>query len=83
MDLFEASARILSQCTDGATYERLVAANRQLQYHELDWLLKMLINRRLLEHHSSAFFTTATDGIKLLEIRFNMERMLQLTNPLV
>ncbi len=84
MDLFETSAKILSVALEGASRARIAAFHQHLKHDELEWLLKMLIDRKLLEidSSSSAYWTTV-NGIKLLEVRFNMERMLQAQKSLV
>lgn len=47
------------------------------------WLLKVLVDKGLLELDSSATYWTTMDGIKFLEIQFNMERILQAQKSLV
>lgn len=86
MDLIEESAKILSAALEGASRARIAALQQHLKHNEIEWLLKMLVDRKLLEMDStssSAYYWTTVNGVKLLEIRFNMERMLQAQKSLV
>jgi hypothetical protein len=83
LDLFEKSAGILSVALGGATRARIVASNQHLIQHEIWWLLETLVDRNLLELDSYSAYRTTDSGVKFLEIRFNMERMLQEEKRLV
>jgi predicted transcriptional regulator len=82
LDVLEASVKILSLATNGASCARIMAL-QQLSQDEIRWLLKSLVDRNLLELDSSGIYWTTVDGVKLLEIRFQMERMLQAQKSLV
>lgn len=83
MDVFLASAKILSAAVEGASYARIVSVSRQLRHDEMKWLLELLVEKRLLELDSSTVYWTTVDGIKFLEIQSNMERILQAQKSLV
>jgi predicted transcriptional regulator len=83
LDVFLASAKILSAAVEGVSYTRIVSASGQLRHDEMKWLLEVLIEKRLLELDSSMAYWTTVDGIKFLEIQSNMERILQAQKSLV
>lgn len=83
MDVFEASARVLSLASCGASHTKIMATHQHLRLDEMRRLLKMLVERNLLEVDSSAAYWTTVDGVKFLEIQFHMERMLQAQKSLV
>jgi hypothetical protein len=83
LDVVETSARILSAALEGASRARIMALHPDLRQDEIWWLLKTLGDRYLLERDSSSTYWTTVSGIKFLEIRFNMERMLQAQKSLV
>lgn len=83
MDVFETSARILSLATSGASHTRIMAVHQHLRQDEVRWLLKMLVEKNLLEIDSSEAYWTTVSGVKFLEIQFHMERMLQAQKSLV
>jgi predicted transcriptional regulator len=83
LDVFEASARILSVARNGASHTRIVALNQDLSQDEIRWLLKILIDKNLLELDSSTTYWTTVNGIKFQEIQFHMERILQVQKSLV
>lgn len=83
MDVFETSAKVLSAATNGASYARIVALHQHLRQDEIMWLLKMLVDKNLLELDSSATYWTTVSGVKFLEIQFHMERILQAQKSLV
>jgi hypothetical protein len=77
-----ASAKILSLAAGGVSHARIMEACKDLKLDEAKWLLKMLVDRKLLELDSANYWATV-DGAKFLEIQFNMERILQTQNSLV
>ena len=81
--MFETSARFLEGALEGASRARIMALQPHLRQDEIWWLLKTLEDRYLLERDSSSTYRTTVNGIKFLEIRFNMERMLQAQKSLV
>ena len=83
MDVFLASAKILSAAVEGASWARIVSVSGQLRHDEMKWLLEVLVEKRLLELDSSMAYWTTVDGIKFLEIQSNMERILQAQKSLV
>lgn len=83
MDVFETSAKILSVTTNGASYARIVALHPHMKQDEIRWLLKMLLDKNLLELDSSSIYWTTVNGVKFLEIQFHMERILQAQKSLV
>jgi predicted transcriptional regulator len=58
-------------------------ALQHLSQDEIRRLLKSLVDKNLLELDSSATYWITVDGINLLEIQFQMERMLQAQKSLV
>lgn len=83
MDVFLASAGILSAAASGTSRARIVAASSHLRHDEIEWLLKILVDKHLLDLDSSMTYWTTIDGIKFLEIQSNMERILQAQKSLV
>jgi hypothetical protein len=83
LDVFETSARILSAALEGSSRARIIALHPHLRHNEIGWLLKTLGDRNLLEMDSSSTYWTTVNGVKFLEIRFNMEWMLQVQKSLV
>jgi predicted transcriptional regulator len=83
LDVFETSAKILSAATNGASHTRVVTMNQHLRQDEIRWLLKMLVEKNLLELDSSATYWTTVEGAKFLEIQFHMDQMLQGQKSLV
>lgn len=81
--MFETSAKILSLATTGASYQRIMIDHGHLRRDEMSWLLNMLVDNGLLELDASSTYWTTTDGVKFLEIQFNMERILQAQRSLV
>lgn len=77
-----ASAKILSLAAGGVSHVRIMEACKDLKLDEAKWLLKMLVDRNLLELDSANYWATV-DGAKFLEIQFNMERILQAQKSLV
>ncbi|HEU0049399.1 MAG TPA: hypothetical protein VFQ43_17565 [Nitrososphaera sp.] len=57
--------------------------HQHLRLDEIRWLLKTLVDRNLLELDSSSTYWTTVDGVKFLEVQFNMERILQGQKSLV
>jgi hypothetical protein len=83
LDVFDTTARILSAATDGASHARIVALHPHVKQDEIRWLLKMLVDRNLLELDSSMAYWTTVDGVEFLEIQFHMERILRAQKSLV
>jgi hypothetical protein len=83
LDVFEASARVLSLAACGASHAKIMTMHKHLRQDEMRWLLKMLVDRNLLEIDSSAAYWATVDGVKFLEIQFHMERILQAQKSLV
>jgi len=83
LDAFETSAKILSAATNGASYARIVALHPHMKQDEIRWLLKMLLDKNLLELDSYSIYWTTVNGVKFLEIQFHMERLLQVQKSLV
>jgi len=54
-----------------------------MRQDETRMLLKMLIDRNLLELDSSGVYWTTVEGTKFLELQFHMERILQAQKSLV
>ncbi len=83
MDLLEASARILSLASCGASPAKIIATHQHLRQGEARWLLKMLVDKNMLEVDSSAAYWTTVNGVKFLEIQFHMVRILQAQKSLI
>jgi predicted transcriptional regulator len=83
LDVIEASARVLALAANGASHTRILALHQQLKLDEIRWLLKMLVDKSLLEIDSSSTYWTTVDGTKFLEIQFHMERILEAQKRLV
>lgn len=83
MDLLEASARILSLASCGASHAKIMATHQHLRQDEARWLLRMLVDNNMLEVDSSAAYWTTVNGVKFLEIQFHMERILQAQKSLI
>jgi hypothetical protein len=83
LDIFETSARILSAALEGVSRARIMTLHQHLRHDEIEWLLKTLVDRNLLELDSHSTYWTAVNGVKFLEVRFNLERILQLQKTLV
>jgi predicted transcriptional regulator len=83
LDVFEASAKILSVATNGASRTRIMSVHRHLTQDEIRWLLNSLVDKKLLELDSSATYWTTVNGVKLLELQFHMERILHEQKSLV
>jgi len=61
----------------------IMTLHQHLRLDEIRWLLKTLVDRNLLELDSSSTYWTTVDGVKFLEVQFNMERILQGQKSLV
>jgi len=61
----------------------IMTLHQHLRLDEIRWLLKTLVDRNLLELDSSSTYWTTVDGVKFLEVQFNMERLLQGQKSLV
>jgi len=83
LDLFAESATVLAFAATGASHTRMMAVCRHMRQDETRMLLKMLIDRNLLELDSSAVYWTTVEGTKFLELQFHMERILQAQKSLV
>ena len=83
MDVIEASARVLALAANGESHTRIMAVHQHLRQDEIRWLLKMLVEKSLLEVDSSSTYWTTVDGSKFLELQFHLERILQEQNSLV
>ena len=83
MDFHEAAARILTAAISGASAHRLLELDKSLRTDEAIWSLKILLNKKLIEIGESSVYYTTAEGIKFLELRFNMERMLRVQTSLV
>lgn len=83
LDVFEASARILSLAATGTSHARIMAMHQHIRQDDMRKLLKMLVDRNLLETDSSSAYWTTVDGVKFLEIQSHMERILRAQKSLV
>jgi len=83
LDVFENSTRILSTALEGVSRAMIMTLHHHLRHDEIVWLLKTLVDRNLLELDSSSTYWTTVDGVKFLEVQFNMERILQGQKSLV
>jgi hypothetical protein len=79
----DTTTKILSATTNGASHASIVALNPHVKHDEIEWLLKMLVGRNLLELDSSMTYWTTVDGVKFLEIQFHMECILRAQKSLV
>lgn len=69
--------------TSGATHNKIMAPDQHVKQDEIRLLLRMLVDKRLLELDSFATYRTRLNGVKFLELRFNNERILQVQKSLV
>jgi len=83
LELLEASARILSLASCGASHAKIMATHPHLRQDEVRWLLKMLVYKNMLEVDSNAAYWTTVNDVKFLEIQFHMERILQAQKSLI
>jgi predicted transcriptional regulator len=83
LDVIEASAKVLALAANGASHTRIMAVHQHLQQDDIRWLLKMLVDKGLLEIDSSSNYWTTVEGTKFLEIQFHIERILQAQKSLV
>jgi predicted transcriptional regulator len=83
LDVIEASAKVLALAANGASHTRIMAVHQHLKQDEIRWLLKMLVDKSLLEIDSSSTYWTTVEGTKFLEIQFHMDRILQTQKSLV
>jgi len=81
--VFEASAKVLSLAANGASTTKIAMLHQYLSQDEIRWLLKSLVDKKLLELDSYSTYWTTVEGAKFLEIQFNMERILQAQKSLV
>jgi hypothetical protein len=83
LDTFETAARVLTLAMNGTSRTRIASLHPQVRQGEIAWLLSYLVEKKLLEVDSSEAYWTTVEGIKFLEIQFNMERILKATHTLV
>jgi predicted transcriptional regulator len=83
LDLHDIAARFLSSAISGISATRISEVESGLKSVEANHVLHMLLNRKLLELGESSVYWTTTEGIKFLDIRFNLERMLKAQSSLV
>jgi len=83
LDILETSSRILSIASEGVSRLRIMDLHPDIRQDEIWGLLKTLENRNLLQMDSSSIYRTTINGIKFLEIHFNIEQLLQTRKSLV
>jgi hypothetical protein len=82
-DIFEMAMRVLTLATNGITFTQLMALYDNIRKDRIRWLLDILLEKNLLEIDSSETYWTTLNGIKLREIRHNMEQILDIQKSLV
>ena len=83
MDLHEIAARFLSAALSGVSAARISELESSLRTDEVGWILQLLTSKKLIEVGESSTYWTTAEGVKFLDIRFNMERMLRVQNSMV
>ena len=83
MDFHDVVARFLSAAISGASAARISELVSTLKIEESKEVLRLLLNKKLIEVGESSVYWTTTDGVKFLDLRFNMERMLKAQASLV
>ena len=83
LDTFATAARVLALAMGGASRTRIVSLQPQIRQGDIAWLLGYLVEKKLLEIDSSGAYWTTVEGVKFLEIQFQMERILKAVSPLV
>jgi predicted transcriptional regulator len=83
LDVIEASAKVLTLAANGTSHTGIMAVHQHLKQDEIGWLLKMLVNKSLLEIDSSSTYWTTVEGSKFLELQFQIERILETQKSLV
>ncbi|MCI0560118.1 MAG: hypothetical protein MN733_16640 [Nitrososphaera sp.] len=77
MDVHGAAACILAAAVAGATTGRILELKWQIRQSEVKWILRLLEESKLVEFGGSSTYWTTQEGIKFLELRTIMERMLE------
>ncbi|MGI0049063.1 MAG: hypothetical protein ACREAW_05940, partial [Nitrososphaera sp.] len=67
----------------GTSHARIMTLHQHLRQDEIRWLLKMLVDKNLLELDSSETYWATVSGVKFLEIQLHMDQMLQGQKSLV
>ena len=83
LDFHDIAARFLSSAISGISATRISVVESGLKSVEAHNVLDMLLSRKLMELGESSVNWTTTEGIKFLDKRFNLERMLKAQNSLV
>lgn len=77
------AARFLSAAISGVSATRISELDSSIKNDESKHVLRLLLNKKLIEIGDSSVYWTTTDGVKFLDLRFNMERMLKAQSSLV
>jgi predicted transcriptional regulator len=82
-DIFEMAFRVLTLATNGITFTQIMVLHDNISKDRIRWLLDLLLENNLLEIDSSQTYWTTLNGIKLREIRHNIEQILGTEKSLV
>lgn len=83
MDFHDVAARLLSAAISGVSATRVSELDSDIKSDESREILHLLLSKKLIEIGDSSVYWTTTEGIKFLDLRFNMERMLMAQSSLV
>jgi hypothetical protein len=83
LDVHEIAARFLSAALSGISATRISELESGLRTDEFRWILSLLLSKKLLATGDSSVYWTTEEGVKFLDIRFNLERMLKAQTSLV
>lgn len=83
LDLHDVAARFLNAAVSGISATRIAELESTLRTDEVRYVLDLLLRKKLIELGDSSVYWTTTDGVKFLDIRFNLERMLRTQSSLV
>jgi hypothetical protein len=83
LDLHDIAAHFLAVAVSGASATRMAELESSLRTEEVSSVLTLLLSNKLLEIGEQSVYWTTTDGVKFLDIHFNMERMLIIPDSLV
>jgi hypothetical protein len=83
LDFHDVAAKFLNAAVSGISSTRIAELESTLRTDEVRSVLDLLMSKKLIELADSSMYWTTTDGVKFLDIRFNLERMLRTQSSLV
>jgi predicted transcriptional regulator len=81
LELYDIAARLLTAAISGISATRI--SESSLRNEEVNAILRLLVKEKLIEAGESSVYWITKEGIKFLELRFNMERMLKVQASLI